>query len=78
MSESYFNYKITKFIVEPLGDYWNGYDLTSCISSIQYFEDLFSPSIFITMTIVDSAGILNSLPNKEKGKEGIRGGERVH
>lgn len=77
MSESYFNYKITKFIVEPLGDDGNGYDLTSCISSIQYFEDLFSPSIFITMTIVDSAGILNSLPNKEKGKEGIRGGERV-
>jgi len=76
MSESYFNYRITKFLIEPLGG-GDGYDLISCISSIQYFEDLFSPSIFITVTIVDSAGILNSLPNKEKGREGIRGGERV-
>jgi hypothetical protein len=76
MSESYFNYKITEFLVEPLGG-GEPFDLTSCISSIQYFEDLFSPSIFITMTIVDSSGILNSLPNKEQGREGIRGGERV-
>jgi hypothetical protein len=76
MSESYFNYKITEFLVEPLGG-GDAFDLTSCISSIQYFEDLFSPSIFITMTLVDSSGILNSLPNKEKGREGIRGGERV-
>lgn len=65
---SFFNYKIQEFIIESL-DGSKSIDATSCVASIKYFEDLFSPSIFITMVLANTDGLLTSLP--------IRGGERV-
>ena len=65
---SYFNYKIQEFIIESL-DQSRSIDATSCISEIKYYEDLFSPSVFISMVLVNTDGLLSSLP--------VRGGERV-
>ena len=75
--ESYLNYKISQFLIES-SDGINVIDATSCVSSIQYFEDLFSPSIFISMVLVNTGGLLSSLPNKDPNMSpGIKGGERV-
>lgn len=65
---SYFNFKIDQFIIESL-DGKKSIDATSCIASIKYYEDLFSPSIFISMLVVNTSGLISSLP--------ILGGERV-
>ena len=58
------------FTIESL-DGSNVIDLTgsSSILFIDYYEDLFSPSIMLTSQIMSSASILNILP--------IRGGEKV-
>ena len=78
MAESYFNYKIEQFLIES-SDGKNIIDATSCVSSIQYFEDLFSPSIFVSMLLTDTDGLLSSLPNEDPNKSsGIKGGERVN
>jgi len=78
MAESYFNYKIEQFLIES-SDGKNVIDATSCVSSIQYFEDLFSPSIFVSMLLTDTDGLLSSLPNEDPNKSpGIKGGERVN
>jgi hypothetical protein len=78
MSESYLNYKIKQFLIES-SDGKNIIDATSCVSSIQYFEDLFSPSIFISMVITNTDGLLTSLSNEDANKSpGIKGGERVN
>lgn len=75
--ESYLNYKISQFVIES-SDGINSIDATSCVASIQYFEDLFSPSIFISMLLVNTDGLLSSLPNKDPNMSpGIKGGERV-
>jgi hypothetical protein len=75
--ESYFNYKIKEFLIES----WDGtsvIDVTQCISSVQYFEDLFSPAIFISVSLVNTDGILTSLTNEDKSMSpGLKGGERV-
>jgi len=65
---SYLNYKVQEFIIESL-DESRSIDASGCISAIKYYEDLFSPSIFISMILVNTDGLLSSLP--------IRGGERV-
>lgn len=65
---SYFNYKIKEFVIESL-DGTKSIDALGCISSVKYYEDLFSPSIFISMVLVNTDGLLSSLP--------VRGGERV-
>lgn len=65
---SYFNYKIQEFIIESL-DGEKSIDATSCVAAIKYYEDLFSPIAFITMQIVNTDGLISSLP--------VRGGERV-
>lgn len=75
--ESFFNYKIEQFIVES-HDGESSTDLTRCIASIQYYEDLFSPAIFISVLLVNTEGLLTSLANKDSGlQSGIKGGERV-
>jgi hypothetical protein len=75
--ESYLNYTISQFLIES-SDGINVIDATSCVSSIQYFEDLFSPSIFISVLLVNTDGLLSSLPNKDPNMSpGIKGGERV-
>jgi hypothetical protein len=65
---SYFNYKIQEFVIESL-DGTKSIDATTCVSSIKYFEDIFSPAVFISMVIVNTDGLISSLP--------IRGGERI-
>jgi hypothetical protein len=75
--ESYSNYSIQEFVIES-SDGINSIDVTRCVSSIQYYEDLFSPSIFISMLLVNTDGLLSSLPNKDPNMSpGIKGGERV-
>lgn len=77
MSGSYLNYTIDYFLVES----YDGevvYDMTQCVSSVEYFEDLFSPSIFLRLLLVNTNGELTTLSkNKDKEKYGMRGGERV-
>jgi hypothetical protein len=65
---SYFNYEIEEFIIESL-DGKKSIDATSCVARIKYFEDIFDPAIFISMQVVNTDGLISSLP--------IRGGERV-
>lgn len=75
--ESYFNYKIKQFLIES-HDGSSIIDATQCVSSIQYYEDLFSPAIFLSLVVVNTDGLLTSLPNKKNPKDpGIKGGERV-
>jgi len=75
--ESFFNYTIQEFVVESY-DGESFTDLTSCIASVQYYEDLFSPAIFIKLLLVNTEGKLTSLDNKDPGlQSGIKGGERV-
>lgn len=78
MAASYFNYKVRQFLVESY-DGKNVRDLTTSVVSIQYFEDLFSPAIFIQLQLVNTEGTLTSLPNDNDSsmKPGIKGGERV-
>jgi len=65
---SYFNYKIKEFLIESL-DKKKNINATSCVSAIRYYEDLFSPAVFVSMLVTNTDGLLSSLP--------IRGGERV-
>jgi hypothetical protein len=65
---SYLNYKIQEFVIESL-DGTKSINAVGCIASAKYYEDLFSPSIFISMVLVNTDGLLSALP--------IRGGERV-
>ena len=44
--ESYLNYTIKEFLIES-HDGSSVIDATQCVSSIQYYEDLFSPAIFL-------------------------------
>lgn len=75
--QSYLNYKIKEFLIESY-DGSSVIDVTQCVSSVQYFEDLFSPSIFISILLVDTEGLLTRLTNKNKAMQpGIKGGERV-
>lgn len=75
--ESYHNYKIKQFLIESY-DGSSVIDVTQCVSSIQYYEDLFSPAIFISLLLVNTEGLLTSLTNKKSGMQpGIKGGERV-
>jgi hypothetical protein len=75
--ESYFNYKIKQFLIESY-DGSSVIDATQCVSSIQYYEDLFSPAIFVSLLLVNTDGLLTSLTNKKSGMQpGIKGGERV-
>ena len=75
--ESFFNYKIEQFVVES-HDGKTSTDLTQCISSVKYYEDLFSPATFISLLLVNTNGLLSSLGNTDSGKQsGIKGGERV-
>lgn len=74
---SYFNYKIKQFLIESY-DGSSVVDVTQCVASIKYYEDLFSPSIFISAVLVNTDGILSSLTNRKSGMQpGIKGGERV-
>jgi hypothetical protein len=74
---SYFNYKIKQFLIESY-DGSSVIDVTQCVASIKYYEDLFSPSIFISVVLVNTDGILSTLTNTKSGMQpGIKGGERV-
>lgn len=66
---SYLNYKIQEFVIESLEKKSVSIDASGAVASIKYFEDLFSPAIFISVLIVNSDGLLSGIP--------IRGGERV-
>jgi hypothetical protein len=75
--ESFFNYKIEQFVIES-HDGKSSTDLTQCIASIKYYEDLFSPATFISLVLVNTDGLLSSLTNSDSNKQsGIKGGERV-
>jgi hypothetical protein len=77
MAESFLNYKIREFLIES-SDGTTVIDATNCVSAIQYYEDLFSPAIFISMVLVNTGGLLTSLPNTDPNMSpGIQGGERV-
>jgi hypothetical protein len=75
--QSYLNYKIKQFLIESY-DGSSIIDVTQCVSSVQYYEDLFSPAIFVSILLVDTEGILTRLTNKNSSMQpGIKGGERV-
>lgn len=75
--ESFYNYKIREFLIEP-HDGSNPINVTECVSAIQYFEDLFSPAIFISVLLVNTSGIMTRLPNSNTSmNSGIQGGERI-
>ena len=81
MEGSYFNYKINQFLIESYSGE-NVFDMTRCVAGIQYFEDLFSPSVFVRLLLVDTDGILTTFSKGKDGKSqkqkyGLRGGERV-
>jgi hypothetical protein len=77
MAGSYLNYQIKEFLIESY-DGSTVINATECISQVQYFEDLFSPAIFVSMILVNTDGLLTSLPSKDPSiKPGIKGGERV-
>lgn len=81
MTGSYLAYYIRRFIVESYtGE--NYYDMTSCVSSIEYFEDLFSPAVFVRLVLVNTDGELTTFSKGKdkkgtKSKYGLRGGERI-
>ena len=75
--ESFFNYTIDQFVVES-HDGKTSTDLTRCVASVKYYEDLFSPATFISLLLVNTDGLLSSLGNTDSSKQsGIKGGERV-
>lgn len=77
MSESYLNYTINEFLIES-HDGSSVIDARRCVASVQYYEDLFSPAIFVSMVLVNTEGLLSNLTNKDSGLQpGIKGGERV-
>lgn len=81
MAGSYLSYKIQEFLVESY-DGENFYDMTKCVSSVEYFEDLFSPAIFVRMVLVNTSGELSTFSRigdkkGSKSKYGLRGGERI-
>ncbi len=74
---SYLNYTIKEFLIESF-DGKNYIDASRCVASIQYFEDLFSPAIFVSMELVNTDGLLTSLRSEDPSiTPGIKGGERV-
>lgn len=77
MAGSYTNYKIKKFLIIS-HDEKTVINMTETQSSVQYFEDLFSPAIFLRLVVVDTQGLLTSLPSTDsKIKPGLKGGEQV-
>jgi hypothetical protein len=81
MEGSYFNYKIRQFLVESYSGE-NVFDMTQCVASVQYFEDLFSPAVFVRLLLVNTDGLLTTFSKGKDGKSqkqkyGLRGGERI-
>ena len=75
--ESYLNYKIEEFLIESY-DGSSVIDVTKQVSFVQYYEDVFSPAIFITVGVANIESLLTTLTNKKSGMSpGIKGGERV-
>ena len=75
--ESFLNYKIVEFLIEP-HDGSSSINVTGSVSAVQYYEDLFSPAIFISVLLVNTTGLLTGLPNTDRSKQaGLKGGERV-
>lgn len=76
-TSSYFNWILREFLIESQDD-GKFYDATPYVSAVQYYEDLFSPSIFLTVLLVDTDGKLSSLiDGRTSGQNGLKGGERV-
>lgn len=74
---SYLNYNIREFLIESF-DGTTFIDATRCVAAVQYFEDLFSPAIFVSMELVNTDGLLTSLGSKDPAvSSGLKGGERV-
>ena len=74
---SYSNYSIVEFLIESF-DGTTFIDATRCVAGIQYFEDLFSPAIFVSMELVNTDGLLTSLKSEDTAvSPGLKGGERV-
>lgn len=68
MSNSVATLKYKTVFIEPLGG-GRPIDVTNSILSMDYFEDILSPSVTMTIQLANSSSLFNLLP--------IRGGERV-
>lgn len=68
MSEAVAGLKFNQVSIESV-DGKNKIDVTNSIIFIDYFEDILSPCVTMTMTLLNSSSLVNLLP--------IRGGERV-
>lgn len=68
MSDAVAGLKFNQVSIESV-DGKNKVDVTNSIIFIDYFEDILSPCVTMTMTLMNSASLVNILP--------IRGGERV-
>lgn len=68
MSEAVAGLKFNQVSIESV-DGKNKIDVTNSVVFIDYFEDILSPCVTMTMTLFNSSSLVNLLP--------IRGGERV-
>lgn len=66
-NSSEFSLKSVK--ISALGDTSDGYEIKQMVGTFSYVENVTSPFVAATLVVVDSAGLLNSLP--------IQGGETV-
>lgn len=68
MSNSVSTLRYKAVVIEPLGG-GKPIDVTNSILGMDYYEDILSPSVTMTMQLVNSSSLFNLLP--------IRGGEKV-
>lgn len=68
MSNSVATYRLNSVSIEPLGG-GTAVDVTNSLLSLDYFEDILSPCVTMTMQLANSSTLFNLLP--------LRGGERV-
>ena len=68
MSEAIQSYQPKQFTITSL-DGSKTIDLTNSILSVDYFEDILEPSIYVMANCINKYGLVNALP--------IRGGEKV-
>ena len=67
MSEAVQGYRPRQFTIKSLEG--KTIDITNSVMSIDYYEDILSPSIYVTAQCVNKYSIVSGLP--------IRGGEEV-
>ena len=63
------DFKLTSVLIFPLGNDKDGLEIKNLVYNFSYIENITSPFVAGTLSVADSAGLLNDLP--------IQGGETV-